>query len=98
MRVIAISKIEEFASILDDSVDSSAIEKVPFIQRIPLGMYTFTYLEKGGMDLSYQVMVYDSTAEAYKNLMESLPELFETFNATDEYLDDSLLDEMEKNL
>ena len=96
LRVIAISKIEEFASILDDSVDSSAIEKVPFIQRIPLGMYTFTYLEKGGMDLSYQVMVYDSTAEAYKNLMESLPELFETFNATDEYLDDSLLDEMEK--
>lgn len=96
LRVIAISKIEEFASILDDSVDSSAIEKVPFIQRIPLGMYAFTYLEKGGMDLSYQVMVYDSTAEAYKNLMESLPELFETFNATDEYLDDSLLDEMEK--
>lgn len=96
LRVIAISKIEEFASILDDSIDTSAIEKVPFIQRIPLGMYAFTYLEKGGMDLSHQVMVYDSTAEAYQNLMEALPSLFKTFNATEEYLDDATLDKMEK--
>ena len=96
LRVIAISKIEEFASILDDSIDTSAIEKVPFIQRIPLGMYAFTYLEKDGMDLSHQVMVYDSTAEAYQNLMEALPSLFETFNATEEYLDDATLDKMEK--
>lgn len=96
LRVIAISKIEEFASILDDSIDTSAIEKVPFIQRIPLGMYAFTYLEKDGMDLSHQVMVYDSTAEAYRNLMESLPALFKTFNATEEYLDDATLDKMEK--
>lgn len=96
LRVIAISKIEEFASILDDSIDTSAIEKVPFIQRIPLGMYAFTYLEKDGMDLSHQVIVYDSTAEAYQNLMEALPSLFETFNATEEYLDDATLDKMEK--
>ena len=96
LRVIAISKIEEFASILDDSIDTSAIEKVPFIQRIPLGMYAFTYLEKDGMDLSHQVMVYDSTAEAYQNLMEALPALFKTFNATEEYLDDATLDKMEK--
>lgn len=96
LRVIAISKIEEFASILDDSIDTSAIEKVPFIQRIPLGMYAFTYLEKDGMDLSHQVMVYDSTAEAYQNLMEALPSLFKTFNATEEYLDDATLDKMEK--
>ncbi len=96
LRVIAISKIEEFASILDDSIDTSAIEKVPFIQRVPLGMYAFTYLEKDGMDLSHQVMVYDSTAEAYQNLMEALPSLFETFNATEEYLDDATLEKMEK--
>lgn len=95
LRVIAISKIEEFASILDDSIDTSAIEKIPFIQRIPLGMYAFTYLEKDGMDLSHQVMVYDSTSEAYQNLMEALPSLFETFNATEEYLDDATLDKME---
>ncbi len=95
LQAIAISKIEEFASILDDSIDTSEIEKVPFIQRIPLGMYAFTYLEKDGMDLSHQVMVYDSTADAYKKLMESLPSLFETFNVTEEYPDDVVLEEME---
>ncbi len=96
LRMIAISKIEEFAAVLDDAVDTSALEKVPFVQRIPLGMYAFTYLEENGMDLSYQVMVYDSTAEAYRDLMEALPALFKSFGATDEYLSDDLLNEMEK--
>lgn len=43
---IAISKIEEFASILDDTVDTTALEKIPFIERIPLGMYAFHILNK----------------------------------------------------
>lgn len=96
LRMIAISKIEEFASVLDDAVDTSSLEKVPFIQRIPLGMYAFSYLEKNGMDLSYQVMIYDSTQKAYQNLMDSLPDLFKSFGATDEYLSEELLDAMEE--
>lgn len=96
LRTIAISKIEEFASILDDTVDTTALEKVPFVQRIPVGMYAFTYLEENGMDLSYQVMVYDSTAEAYRNLMGSLPALFKRYRATEEYLTDKMLRAMEQ--
>ncbi len=97
LRMISISKIEEFASLLDDTIDTSKLERVDFIQRIPLGMYAFTYLEKDGMDLSYQVMVYDSTQEAYQNLMESLPALFESFDATDEYLPSDLLASMQEH-
>ena len=96
LRMIAISKIEEFASILDDSVDTSALEKVPFEQRIPIGMYAFSYLEENGMDHAYQVMVYNSTQEAYKQLMDSLPSLFASFEATEEYLCDEELEEMER--
>lgn len=96
LRTIAISKIEEFATILDDAVDTTALEKVPFVQRIPLGMYAFTYLEENGMDLSYQVMVYDSTAEAYRNLMDALPALFKSYHATEEYLTDRMLADMER--
>ena len=96
LRMIAISKIEEFASILDNAVDTTALEKVPFVQRIPLGMYAFTYLEENGMDLSYQVMVYDSTAEAYRNLMDALPSLFKSCHATEEYLTDRMLTAMER--
>lgn len=96
ISMIAISKIEEFASLLDDTIDTTKLEKVPFIQRVPIGMYAFTYLEKSGMDLSYQVMVYDSTKTAYEQLMEGLPELFTSYGIENEYLSDELLSELEK--
>lgn len=94
VRMIAISKIEEFASIIDEAVDTTALEKVPFEKRIPIGMYAFTYLEENGMDHSYQVMVYDSTKEAYEDLMKSLPQLFFSFGTEEEYLPEELLYEM----
>ena len=94
LRMIAISKIEEFASVLDDSVDTAALEKVPFIARIPVGMYAFTYLEENGTDLSYQVMVYDSTRKAYQDMMGALPELFDSFHCEEEYPADELLYKM----
>lgn len=94
LRMIAISKIEEFASVLDDSVDTAALEKVPFIARIPVGMYAFTYLEENGTDLSYQVMVYDSTRKAYQDMMGALPELFDSFHCEEEYPADELLHKM----
>ena len=74
IRLISISKIEEFAKMLNDSVDTSALEKVPFNQRIPIGMYAFT-----NNDTSYQVMVYNSTQDAYVELMEALPVLFKEY-------------------
>ena len=95
IQLIAISKIEEFARILDNSVDTLDLERVAFEKRIPIGMYAFNYLEENGMDHSYQVMVYDSTQEAYKNLMESLPSLFKSFDVTEEYLTKEQLNEME---
>ncbi len=98
IRLIAISKIEEFASILDDAVDTTALEKISFEKRIPLGMYAFTYLEENGMDHSYQVMVYDSTEEAYKNMMEALPELFSSFGVEEEFVDDNTLKQMAAQL
>ena len=91
IRMIAISKIEEFASILDDSVDTTALERVPFEKRIPIGMYAFTCLEENGMDHSYQVMVYDSTKEAYGELMKALPTLFKSFAAEEEFLSEETL-------
>lgn len=95
ISMIAISKIEEFASLLDDSIDTSALEKVPFEQRFPIGMYAFTYLD--GMDISYQVMVYDSTKDAYMKLMDSLPDLFRSYGIEEEeYLSNELLAELEE--
>lgn len=98
VRMIAISKIEEFAAILDDSVDTSMLEKIPFEKRIPIGMYVFTYLEENGMDHSYQVMVYDSTMKAYEDMMHALPELFKDFMVEAEFLPDDVLHQMADQL
>ena len=96
LRMIAISKIEEFAAILDDSVDTAALEKIPFESRIPVGMYVFSYLEENGVDRSHQVMVYDSTKRAYEDLMKNLPALFKSYCVEEEYLDKNLLIAMEE--
>ncbi|SEA84170.1 Superfamily II DNA or RNA helicase [Oribacterium sp. KHPX15] len=98
IRMIAISKIEEFASILDDSVDTTALERVPFEQRIPIGMYVFSYLEENGMDHSYQVMVYDSTKKSYEDMMEALPVLFKDIDTDDGFLPEDTLKEMADQL
>lgn len=91
VRAIALSKIREFAAILDASVDTTALEHIPFIERIPLGMYVFTYTERGdeekgeeGSDISCQVMVYSSTEVAYKSFVDSLPKLVSDFGLDDE--------------
>ncbi|MGN9154503.1 DEAD/DEAH box helicase family protein [Bariatricus sp. HCP3S3_E12] len=97
INLIAISKIEEFASLLDENVDTTALEKAPFISRIPIGMYAFSYLQDNGMDLSYQVMVYDSTKEAYKQLMLSLSTLFAEYGVDEEYPSVEILEKMEEH-
>lgn len=99
IRLIAISKIEEFAKMLNDSADTRELEKVEFTKRIPIGMYAFTYLEKPegyaeGADVSYQVMVYDSTQKAYEQFMAALPILFEEYGVEEEYPDINVLQDM----
>ena len=95
LRLIAISKIEEFAAILDNSLDTSKLEQIDFIKRVPIGMYSFSYIDENGMESSYQIMIYDSTKKAYEEFINSLPEVFSTFSCEDEYPSQSILEEME---
>ena len=94
IRLISIAKIEEFASILNDNIDTTKLESVPFIQRIPLGMYAFQYINEDGTDFSYQVMVYDSTKDAYEKFMSALPTLSEDLNSSEEYLPEKILNKL----
>lgn len=96
VRWISISKIEEFAKILDETVDTTALEALPFVQRIPIGMYSFTYLDEAGMDISYQIMVYNTNKSAYENLLNDLPRLFKACGDDNEYLPLETLLKMEK--
>lgn len=97
IRWISIAKIEEFARMLDSSINTDALAGLPFVERIPIGMYIFSYQEKGeakedGADCQAQVMVYNSTRDAYARFMEGLPALFRRYPGADaEYLSKALL-------
>ena len=95
IRLISVAKIEEFAAILNNNIDTTKLEAVPFIQRIPLGMYAFQYINEDGIDFSYQVMVYDSTKTAYENFLAALPN-FQELNSAEEYLPEKTLNELVK--
>lgn len=96
IRWISISKIEEFARILDETVDTTTLEALPFVQRIPSGMYSFTYLDEAGMDISYQIMVYNTNQSAYEHFINDLPRLFKDYGDDNEYLSSDTLLEMER--
>ena len=101
MMMISVAKLEEFAKILDDTVDTTKLENVPFLERIPLGMYTFSYTENSfgkNQDIDYtcEVMVYNSTEKSYQDFINYLPELFKKYNSTDtDTLPDEILFKME---
>ena len=95
IRLISIAKIEEFAKILNDSIDTTALEAADFSERIPIGMYAFQYINEDGVDFSYQVMVYNSTQASYEALMQALPELFDVVDTEEEYLPEEVLDQLE---
>ena len=98
IRLISISKIEEFARLLDDTVDTTSLEAIPFIQRIPIGMYSFVYLDKSGMDISYQIMVYNSNKDVYQKALKGLPKIFEKYGDDEEYLPVKTINSIEKEL
>lgn len=100
VRWISIAKIEEFARMLDSTIDTDNLARLKFIERIPVGMYVFAYQEEGdadgeGADCQAQVMVYDSTRDAYAAFMKDLPALLRRHaGANTEYLPKALLHKM----
>lgn len=76
MRLVSIAKIEEFAKIANETVDDRLAE-MPFIERIPIGLYKFSYLTENAnedeVDKYCNILVYDCMKDAYEQLMHWLP-------------------------
>lgn len=89
IRLIAISKIEEFARMADAAVDTSALDSTPAIELIPLGMYMLSTLE-----CNHQILVYNSTQNAYQSLIRDLPNLMEHYGIEGEIIPEETLDDM----
>nr|WP_278245350.1 HNH endonuclease [Ruminococcus sp. HUN007] len=67
VRWISISKLEEFAMMADSNVDTSRLDSIPMIERIPLGMYLLKM-----DDATYTILIYSSNKEAYSSLIADL--------------------------
>jgi ATP-dependent helicase IRC3 len=98
-RLISINKIEEFVKIIDDSIDTTKLEKIDFIESIPLGIYSFSLLipseqEEDRMK-NCEVLVYNSTQSAYQRFIEELPNIFEIDQLNDiEYFEEDKLEQL----
>lgn len=89
IRLIAISKLEEFALMADSAVDTSALDSIAAIERIPLGMYVLSTFE-----WNHQILVYNSTETAYQSLIRDLPNLMEYYDIEGETIPDGTLEDI----
>jgi len=94
LRIISIAKIEEFARLIDETIDTRLLESVDFIKRVPIGMYIFTFIDDNDLERNHQILVYDSTKTAYEELLASLPTLFDEYEIEEEKIPPELLNEL----
>lgn len=98
ITLISRAKIEEFAKIIDCSIETSKLEKLDFIKRIPLGIYSISFIENQNSDeeneRNHQILVYDSTKEHYEKIIEDLPKLFKKREIENEILDEKTVEEL----
>ena len=102
IRLISIEKIEEFANIMDKTIDTRELEKIAFIERIPIGLYSFEILksEKNGeVEKNCKILVYDNLEQAYFDFINDLDYFFSINILNDiEELDEHKLQELSKKV
>lgn len=85
IRLVSINKIEEFAILTNKILDATtkeALEKLDFIERLPLGIYHFSLLpyqeteEKEKPEKNCEVLVYSNIQQSYKDFINALPDFF----------------------
>jgi ATP-dependent helicase IRC3 len=101
IRLVAISKVEEFASLTNKTIAADVreeLEKLDFIERIPLGIYHFSILQPfdgEAHEKNCEVLIYDNICQTYNDFIAALPMLFEKHKLTEkENLTEDELDEL----
>ena len=93
LRYIAVSMVEEFARIVDETVDTSDIEGLPFSERIPLGMYLLSYLEEDessetSIERNHTVLVYNCSRESYEEFLKNIDIVLKRFGIEGDRIED----------
>lgn len=95
-QLISIEKIEELARMIDDLIDTTALEKLDFLKRVPVGIYRFSILEPSEYgepaSRNYDVLLYNDTEEAYNSFVNDLEAVFQGVDVENrEYLTEAEL-------
>lgn len=72
VRLISIAKMQEFARLLDQTIDTEVMDQLRAIDRVPVGLYSFTLQN----ERQCLVLVYSHHQTAYAALVRDLPDLF----------------------
>ncbi len=57
-------------------------------------MYVFTFIDENDLERNHQILVYDSTREAYHELIVSLGNIYEEYSVIEETIEPEILDEL----
>ncbi len=80
IRLISIEKIEEFARIMDNTVDTNSLAALNFLDRIPVSVYAFSLLEsvngQESRERNCEVLLYSHMEKMYADFMDDLPDIF----------------------
>ena len=106
LRLVAINKVEEFAILTNKIIDPEKreeLEKLNFIERFPLGIYQFRFLEQHNdeepIERNCEVLVYDNILQSYTDFVSALPSFFEQNNLTErDVLDEDELEEFAEQI
>ncbi len=88
IRLVSISKIEEFAILTNQIIDKATkdeLEKLSFIERIPLGIYHFSILNKIAdeeREKNCEVLIYDNIKQSYSDFINAMPYFFRKHKLT----------------
>jgi superfamily II DNA or RNA helicase len=89
VRLVSIAKMEEFAKLASDTLDKK-VAGLEFSERIPVGIYRFTYLveAKGESEEDVEklsnILVYDCMLKAYEQFLSWLQRAEERVKITEE--------------
>jgi len=106
LRLVAINKVEEFAILTNKIIDPEKreeLEKLNFIERFPLGIYQFRFLEQHNeeepIERNCEVLVYDNILQSYTDFVNALPSFFEQNNLTErDVLDEDELEDFAEQI
>lgn len=103
MKLISIKLIKDYVKLID-SINIDELEKLDFIERIPVGFYPLQILTlnpSNNEDLeekTTEVLVFDNMRTAFEEFIEELDSVLPREMLNHEYINEENLDEISKNV